>query len=176
MLSCTNMEVYAQTQQRIQCVQHVLARRPWLPWIIPALFAFAYHACRHIVQILTFGVFLPNREEAVLCLGIVMGIICIPLYRMARIHSAVLFLMLLCIIVTVKHTAVCVLLHVHCALSTPIAVTDGICISLVIQQWYQHIMDPAHGDRQVRRWVWSAMTCWLPLVLVPQMMLLTVVM
>ena len=41
------MEQVLDLQHRIQCVQNALAKRPWVPWLLPVLFILGYRAVHH---------------------------------------------------------------------------------------------------------------------------------
>ena len=169
----SSMDGLLQTQQRVQAMQSFLACRPWIPWVLPMAFGLLFHAATHVVNVLfSTGRLLPDSSETTVILCLVMAVLTVPLYRCVHVPAMLLGAVLLFVTVLVKHVGMRVVQTMHPLVATPLGVLDICCMFVLTHQWMAFVINPACSTRQLRRWVWNAVTLYIPLILVPQILLL----
>lgn len=185
------MERILDAHVRLQSAQSVLSRRPWLPWMVPVVFAFPrfftnatknlrrlYAISRRFCRLLvSAGSLLPCGANVIVAMSLLLCTLVLPLYRLAHVPTVALAGILLCLLLTMRQVMVCVDRVTSSYVSTPLVLLDAGYSGIMVYRWFLFVCaaQPPAG-RQLRQWIWVAITQHLPLILIPQMMLLVILM
>jgi hypothetical protein len=171
------MEKVLRVQHHFLLAHGFITCRPWLPWSIPVGFLVVFQIASEILKALVgFYNVIPMCWESLIILSTGMALLTLPLYRRPHIPVWCLYCVMIYSVMMIKHVAFSVLRCMHPCISTPLGVINVGCVALILWQWFQYVSDPTQTPRKLRRWIWSSVTQVLPVVLVPQMMLVLVVM
>jgi hypothetical protein len=171
------MQNILQAQHHLLALQGFLSCRPWVPWGLPLLCLLLFRISKFLLTALfSTGVFLPISPESIIVLAPGMGLLTLPMYRCSHINAISLCGMIFYMIAMVKHIAVCALDQLHPSLSTPLGLLNLCWIALLLQQWGSFLSHTKHTPSQLRRWIWHAASFYLPITVMPQMLLLLIIM
>ena len=161
------MERFLEAKHQVQTVQHFIACRPWLPWCIPLAVALAFYVLDAVLQLLTkVHLPIPCSQPSYLLLSVGIAALTVPLYRFQYIHALALQGILACIFLGAHHLSVCWYHSCHPVLSLPCGLLNmGLQIWIVKQSLY---------ETKLRQWLWVFLTHHLPLLMIPQILLLVI--
>lgn len=144
------------------------AARPWVAWLIPALSLIPIAVMVHTLEVCTRAAALPCTPPVLVSACLVAGALTVPLHRAARVPPLVCGAAAMYALLLVQESAACGRRAGGWALVLLFAAPNAAAAWLCARVWWA--ATPAEASTRLR--VWELYARWLPVVVVPQCLVL----